>query len=101
LEFKPDVPTIIIRRVDLSSSEKSFLLWCWASRDNDERYILMSKIQDCNTRYRNITWYANYFGMPQQTMSDVFVKLRSKNIVKTKHKGKFKEMTYVNFKIFS
>ena len=100
MEFKPDVPLLIMRRADLSYNEKSFLLWCWICRDSDERCELIANFSGCKLKERSIQWYADYFGVPRQTMSDVFVKLRKKGILKTEDKGKVKEITYVNFKVF-
>lgn len=85
----------------MTYNEKSFLLWCWCRRLEDNKYILMSKRQDCPYRVRNTQWYADYLGVLRQNLSLVFVNLRRKNIIKTEFKGLRNEVTYVDFTVFS
>jgi hypothetical protein len=90
-----------MRRQDLTYNEKSFLLWCWVCRETDERCDLIMCHGNCKLSNRSIQWYADYFGIPKQTMHAVFTKLRNKNIIKTTDSGKVEEITYVDFSIFS
>ena len=89
-----------MRRKDLSYNEKSFLLWCWISRDTDERCNLITNQCGHNLDSKSMKWYADYFGVAKQTMHNVFTKLRDKDIITTECKGKHREITYVNFKVF-
>ncbi len=99
--FKPDVPLIIMRHRVLTYLQKSFLLWCWISRDSDERCDLISEVQDCNLRSRNVTWYANFFGIQRTTFHEhVFTALRKHNIIKTRTVSGC-EVTYVDFTMFN
>jgi hypothetical protein len=76
-------------------------LWCWICRDSNERCDLITRNRGNNLDRRTIQWYADYFGVPKQTMHDVFTNLRRKGILKTKDKDKDNEITYVNFKVFN
>jgi hypothetical protein len=84
-----------MRRKDLTYNEKSFLLWCWINRDSDKRCNLITSGCGHNLDRRSIQWYADYFGIPRQTLSAVFVSLRSKNIIKTNG------VTFIDFSVFN
>lgn len=98
--FKPDVPLTIMRSKNLTQQQKAFLLWCWSCRDTDDRCDLISKTQGCNLRYRNITWYANFFGVVRQQLSRAFSVLRKLDIIKTRKNSSGSEVTYVDFTVF-
>jgi hypothetical protein len=101
MEFRPDVPLIIMRNSKLTFKQKSFLLWCWICRDSDDRSDLIAYGSGCNLGSRNITWYADFLGMDRRSLnSDVFVALRNKNILKIRDDGSIK-ILYVDFKVFN
>ena len=99
MEQRPDVPLIIMRKRDLTYNEKSFLLWCWICRDDDKKCDLIVS-NEYKLSKRTIQWYADYFGIPKQTMHDVFTSLKRKGIMKTKHDDVVGEITYINFSVF-
>ena len=98
--FKPDVPLIIMRHRELTYQQKSFLLWCWICRENDERCNLFSCRQDCSLKAKTIQWYADYFGIDRADLSRIFTLFRNKNIIKTENIGTRNETTYIDFTIF-
>lgn len=99
--FKPDVPLIIMRHKKLTYQQKAFLLWCWICRDSDERCDLISGVQDCNLRDRNIKWYADFFGIERSSFQHgVFSGLRERNIIKSRFISGC-EVVYVDFTVFN
>ena len=61
LTFQPDVPLRIMRHRELTYQQKAFLLWCWIHREDDERFDLLSRRQDCALKERSIRWYVQFF----------------------------------------
>lgn len=74
-----DYTTKIVRRCDLSSTDKCFLLWCWYARSNDEIFCL-------GDAYGCIVSLAKVFNVSSRTMRRIIRRLRRCNIIIEKDK---------------
>lgn len=98
--YKLDVPTVIVRHIELTYQHKAFLLWCWDCRETNERCNLISKRQDCRLRDKTIQDYADFFDIRRASLSEMFTKFKQMGILKSEDVDTRNEVVYIDFTYF-